>query len=129
MTNNTDITRPVIEDLRFWAAGMYNRTAAVELLIRAFDGRFAHPGNPWIQPGDEYHWLNAELIESNIGALSGGERRVLLIVAALADGDLGDCVAGLDRENLSLVLAAIAHTGGSHEHPGGTLYPWPEATS
>jgi hypothetical protein len=44
---------------------------------------------------------------------------VLLIAASLADGqpvDLGDAVSDLDRRSLCLVLAAISHAGGSHEH-------------
>jgi hypothetical protein len=54
--------------------------------------------------------------------------------------DLGDLAAGLDRRALTLVLAAIAHAAGSHEHridrdrdgvphPGGRLpplVPWPQ---
>ncbi len=45
---------------------------------------------------------------------------VLDIAAALAgDGQpvaLGEAVSGLDRKHLELVLAAIAHAAGSHEH-------------
>lgn len=36
------------EDLRRWAKGTYTTEAATELLLRAFNGRFAEPGNPWI---------------------------------------------------------------------------------
>ncbi len=54
--------------------------------------------------------------------------------------NLSDAVASLGREQLDLVLAAIAHAAGSHQHseiacdPDGrpasfgkldTLYPWP----
>ena len=42
--------------------------------------------------------------------LSGGEQRVLAIVQALADAgplwNLGGILAGVDRDNLTLILAA-----------------------
>ena len=51
--------------------------------------------------------------------LSGGEQRALAIVQALADAgplwNLGGILAGVDRDNLTLILAALAHAGGSHE--------------
>ena len=59
--------------------------------------------------------------------------------ASIADGqpvDLGDVASGLDRRHLQLLLAAISHAGGSHEHraidddgfpsdPLPPLAPWP----
>jgi hypothetical protein len=70
----------------------------------------------------------------------------MLLVACLGDGGalvhLGDVIPGMDRDVLALVLAAVAHAGGSHEHSGfeftedGTptsivrlagLYDWPNA--
>ncbi|SDG19900.1 hypothetical protein [Klenkia brasiliensis] len=70
---------------------------------------------------------------------SAGQLRLLRAAASLADGRpvaLGDLAAGLDRDNLRLLLAAVAHAGGSHEHrattPDGSpgdplapLAPWP----
>lgn len=68
----------------------------------------------------------------------------MMLAASLADVGvgvvLGDVLPGLDRKNLDLVLAAVAHAGGSHEHSDfitnadGTgsfarlpsLYPWPD---
>jgi hypothetical protein len=50
---------------------------------------------------------------------SAGQLRLLRAAASLAEGlpvALGDLAAGLDRTNLRLLLAAIAHAGGSHEH-------------
>lgn len=50
---------------------------------------------------------------------SSGQLRILRAAASIADGqalDLGDVASGLDRRHLQLLLAAIAHTGGSHEH-------------
>lgn len=80
-----------------------------------------------------------------IGTITGNssQRGVLHTAASIADGhpvDLGDLAAGLDRYALTLVLAAIGHAAGSHEHPrpgrdpdgvphlGGwppPLVPWP----
>ncbi|MCW2901185.1 MAG: uncharacterized protein JWO67_3450 [Streptosporangiaceae bacterium] len=50
---------------------------------------------------------------------SNGEVRVLRAAASIAEGhpvDLGDLAAGLDRPALTLLLAAIAHAAGSHDH-------------
>lgn len=135
-------------ELRRWARGMYATEAAVELLIRSFDGQFARRGYPWIRRDDDSParvWLDVERItDDTTGAYSGGERRVLKLVAALLTArsiDLGDVAAGIDRRHLQLALAAIAHAGGSHQHGGfeyddggkpiGTvsydsLYPWPQ---
>jgi hypothetical protein len=135
--------------LRLWAKGLHPLEAAVELLVRTFDGRFARPGNPWIQPCDQpgWWWLDVtQLVEGQIRHLSGGEQRVLRIVASLAGGEpvsLADNIPGLDRELTDLVLAAIAHAGGTHEHPDiridhqrgiavqygwlPSLHPWPDS--
>lgn len=116
------------QDLREWAKGIYTIEAAVELLIRFQSGRFVAEGEPWIVvPREERrgnmrsgYWLDVDqLTVETTAALSGGERRVLALAASLAGGapiDLSDAVSGLDRETLDLVLAAIAHAGGSHEH-------------
>jgi hypothetical protein len=139
------------DDLRAWAKGSYTIEAGTELLLQAFDGRFAAPGNPWIHtsttsegPSQVRAWIDFSSIPEETGALSGGERRFLLLAASLAEDVsvvLGDVVPGLDRANLDLVLAAIAHAGGSHQHsdvrtnadgsmtlkPGylDSLHPWP----
>src|SRR4051794_22362063 len=111
----------VAAGLRAWAEGSYADEAGVELLIRAFDGRFAEPGCPWICPGarPDWYWIDTDALVEHSGWMSGGERRVLAVVAALVDGrpiaDLADVLAGVDRRHLSLILAAMAHAGGSHE--------------
>lgn len=105
--------------LRDWAHGMYTLQAAAELLIR-----FGPPllTGPWVEhdPDRDRHWFNAQRVAEDSGYLSGGERRVLRIAASLADPeatvDLSDALSGLDRQHLALVLAAVAHAGGSHEH-------------
>lgn len=137
----------VYDGLRAWAKGSYPLEAAVELLIRSFDGRFARSGNPWINTMISSTWLNAAAItDDEIAPLSGGERRLLRIARSLAGGepvDLNEDIPGLSRNIVSLVLAAVAHASGSHEHAGemlfvqdgrprgfgaapGSLYPWPD---
>lgn len=112
------------EALRRWAKGLYPLEAGVELLIRGCGGRFANLGQPWVQQGDDpgWWWIDVEqMTEDNYGALSGGETRLLRIAASLLGGppvDLSRNLAGLDREHLQLVLAAIAHANGSNEHTG-----------
>lgn len=89
-------------------------------------------------------WIDVDELLRETGAWSGGERRLVRIAASLLGGpavDLSEDVPGLDRQAAALVLAAIAHANGSHEHsefqfnedgtPRGfsrvpTLYPWPE---
>jgi hypothetical protein len=46
---------------------------------------------------------------------SGGERRILLLAASIADGtpvSLNDTLPGIDRRNASLVVSAVAHAAG-----------------
>jgi len=134
--------------LRSWAKGLYPLEAAVELLIRASNGRFANPGYPWIQPCDQpgWWWLDNEAInDDTLCPLSGGEQRILRIVDSLAGGtpvNLSADLTGLDRDLMVLVLAAMAHANGSHEHANiridhdrgvsvldgrlPSLHPWPE---
>jgi hypothetical protein len=64
------------------------------------------------------------------GTISGSNSQLWLLRAAasLADGqpvDLGDLAAGVDRDGLALVLAAVAHAGGSHGDDLPPLAPWP----
>jgi hypothetical protein len=134
------------EGLRAWAKGLYPTEAAAELLIRALNGRLLD--GPWIAPTDgrRMYWFDTELVAEG-GYLSGGEQRTLRIAASLADSrnpvSLSDVLPGLDRETVRLVLAAVAHANGSHEHAdividrvsgvaqnGGrlpSLYPWPQS--
>lgn len=136
-----------VQGLRRWANGVYPLDAAVELLARAFGGRFARVGHPWVAQGDgpNVYWLDVEqLTAENTGAYSGGERRLLALVASLAGGapvNLYEEVPGLDRDLTALFLAAVAHANGSHEHcyieidhrrgvalmcgKRPSLYPWP----
>lgn len=118
----------VAEALRAWAKGIYPTEAGTELLIRT---GLAHAGYPWVRRNSDdpdCWWIDAERITGDtIGVYSGGQQRTLRIAAALLGGEpsaLGEDIPGLDREHLALVLAAIAHAGGSHEH-SGDLQPDP----
>jgi hypothetical protein len=119
MAENLNVT---VAGLRAWARGSCAEEAAVELLARAFSGRFASTSWPWVKSCDRpgWFWLDPDAIWTGTGVLSGGERRMLNAIAALLGGqplsDLGGTLAGLDRANLGLLLAAFAHAGGSHEH-------------
>jgi len=73
-------------------------------------------GDRWAQI--QWEDLQPALADGRIFG-SSGELRVLRAAASLVDGqpaDLGDIASGLDRRSLMLLLAAIAHAGGSHEH-------------
>ena len=131
--------------VREWARGMYPLEAGAELLIR--QGRVIYEGAPWLDDlGRTPRMVSVDagkLLEGT-GGLSGGEQRIVRIAASLLDGtpvNLSDEVTGLDRESLLLVLAAIAHANGSHEHSEfvfengrptrirrlSSAYPWPGA--
>ncbi len=69
MTTNTHS-----DELRAWAKGSYPTEAAVEMLLRAFRGRFA-AGEPWIVPTDfDDRWMIDvdEMTDDNLAGLSGG---------------------------------------------------------
>ena len=138
-------TSEIVEGVRAWAKGVYPVEAGVELLIR--QGRAIYSGAPWLYDYGESVTVDVDELLAESGSWSGGEQRVIRIAASLLGGDrvdLNDDVSGLDRTNLALVLAAIAHANGSHEHselrfnadgtPQGfdaapSLYPWPEPTA
>ena len=134
----------VTAGVRAWAKGMYTTEAAVELLIRG--GRAIYPGAPWLTVREDGKVaLDFDKLYDEAGVWSGGEQRIVRIAMGLVDNErpvqLGDDVAALDRVHVSLVLAAIAHASGSHEHGGfrydengkpvgtikhETLYAWPQ---
>ena len=145
------------QGLRAWAQGVYPQEAAVELLIRtgwtrrcAFKDEVVNDdnGRPWLDWDRLKPILDGDM-PSAILAASGGELRVLRLAHSIAAGDLGTLLPGLDRTATALVLAAVAHANGSHEHNGaleqnpngrlvdktgnrftvaalGSLHPWPE---
>lgn len=138
----TTLTTPPDERPRAWAKGMYPLEAGVELLIR--HGKAIYTGAPRIHDDGERAWLDVETLLNETGAWSGGEKRLVAIAASLIGEErvnLSEEVGGVDRPSLDLVLAAIAHANGSHEHSGfefdedghpriarlSSLYPWPES--
>jgi len=75
--------QPVADQLRAWAGGMYPVEAAVELLLRAFGGRFSQPGREWIVPTEHgRYYVDFAQIPVSIGALSGGEQGLPMIRVA-----------------------------------------------
>ena len=106
----------IAAELRDWARGCHTTGAAVELLIRAHDGRFVEPGQPWLRTDDRgITWLDAEVIARYSIAISSGEHHILALVEALAIGkpleDVGGLMASLDPYHLGLVLAVLRHAG------------------
>ena len=102
------------DQLRAWARGDTTAEAAVELLIRAFGGRFADRGNAWVVPDEPRAWVDWEKIPEWTGGLSGGERRFLLLAASLGGGEPADLsdVSMLDYALQDLLLDALRHAGG-----------------
>lgn len=109
-----------IAGLRAGAKGSYGLEAATELLIRALGGRLLF----LMECDDEqfdgvWSFVEWSTVADRTAGMSGGEQRIALIAADLAGFpdehfELSD-VAGLDRDNVALVLAAISHAAGTHE--------------
>ncbi|HEY9409027.1 MAG TPA: hypothetical protein VIP77_05545 [Jiangellaceae bacterium] len=137
----------VEDSLRAWAHGRYTTEAGVELLIR--HGKAIYDGAPWISRHDGGAHIDVDKLLYESGVWSSSEQQIVQVAASLLGGppaDLNDTIPGLSRANLALVLAAIAHAGGSHDHGPtpflrqpdgsvklnpdrhtmlGSLYPWP----
>lgn len=122
MPTSEAFTTAHFDALHAWARGVYPLEAATELLIRGCGGRFAATGNPWVHVEDRGRaWIDFDELAAALaagGPWSGGERRILALAASLGldGGLLNDNLPGLDRDNLALILAAVSHAGGSHEH-------------
>ena len=112
--------------LRAHADGLHASEAAAELLIAHaswlrrddFLSQFMHTGTGLTSgvPMAAIDWPQA-ITALDAGHLpsSGGENRMLRIIASLADGipvSLRDTLAGLDTANVSRVAAAVRHAGG-----------------
>lgn len=115
----TSTTSTTAESLREWARGVYATEAATELLIRT---GFAREGHPWvIRRHDDGWWIDFEMIPSHIGAMSSGERAVLLLAASIGayadpvEISLEALLTSIDRPRMDLVLAAISHAAGTHQ--------------
>jgi len=109
------------------AAGLYPLEAGVGLLIAHgtflhrsdFTGRFIQHGTSITDGITQMAAIEWEAAVTALGRgelpCSGGERRVLLLSASLADGipvDLRDAATGLDPRNACLVIKAVAHAAG-----------------
>ena len=84
------ISQTVLQGLRWWAQGALSDQAAVELLARSFGGRHLRPGVSWVRPCGRpgWYWLDADALAAYAADLSDGqEKQVLLLAAALVDGD------------------------------------------
>jgi len=103
---------------------------AAGLIGIALDGDAAGDG-PWAA----VQWADLDrAVRAGVISGSPGQLRLLRAAAGLADGqpvDLADLTAGVDRRELTLLLAALAHAAGSHEHrevvreDDGTTHPGP----
>ena len=115
--------------LRACARGFYPAEAGAELLISHgsflarsdFTGRFISHGTSTGGTAMAAIDWDAAITALNVGELpcSGGERRILHLAASLGAGipvNLSDAITGLDRRNLSHLLAAIRHTAGERPH-------------
>lgn len=115
-----------------------SRLQAAGLISIVLDGEV--DDGPWAA----VHWTDLDrALRSGVLTGTGGELWLLRASASLADGqsvDLSELTAGVDRGELTLVLAALAHAAGSHEqsdvvrddeggsHAGAPLGPvlaWP----
>ena len=108
--------RMVCAGLREWPATKYGAdaaftSAAVELLIAAFDGSLADPGWPWVRESDMLgvFWLDPDPMADFDG--EGGELRLLPVVEALLGGrpvpNLVQLLRSLDASTLDMVLTAF----------------------
>lgn len=133
MTTITDLS----PDERFagvfrWAKGLYAQEAAVMLLnehgtwLRRND--FADRCMGWASVFEDAQgniWIDWDKVEPNDFGGSGSEVRVLRIACSLGGGrpiDLAEAVSSLDRTNLAIVLAAIAHANGSHQQKDNSWF-------
>ena len=111
----TILTPNVHDQLRSWAAGIYTTEAATDLLINARGGTFASPSQCWIRSSHDGFWIDFASIPDHLGAMSGGEQRLLRIAASLGCREvlvnLADNITGLDRTTHRLVLAAVSRAG------------------
>lgn len=133
------------ERLRRWAAGSYPAEAGVELLVRSGVLRRVDLSGLWgSEQGVDAEVLSGAVLDAH---LTDHELPLVLVALSLLAGgdhavDLSQVLPGVDRHGMDLVLAAVAHAGGSHadraiernEYGNATggigrrlppLHPWP----
>jgi hypothetical protein len=110
--------------LRVCATGLYPLEAGTALLISNetflhrddFTSRFIRHGTSGGVPMAAVdRGAAAAALATGDLPCSGGERRLLLLSASLADGipvDMRDAVTGLDDHNISRLITAIRHASG-----------------
>lgn len=96
--------------LRRWARGSRSDEAGVELLIRAYGGRFARQTQPWMRVSEDDTYVDVDwtAIPDYSGGLSSGERRYLLMAASIAGGtevNIESTFPNLDSQDQDLVVA------------------------
>ncbi|HEY4850177.1 MAG TPA: hypothetical protein VII22_05250 [Streptosporangiaceae bacterium] len=118
------MTLPLTAALRAAAEGLYALEAATGLIIahgtwlaRDDFARFIHQGT-----GTAAIDWEAAVSALHAGELpsSGGERRILLLSASLADRapvSLGDAITGIDDSNVGLLVKAVLHASGRRQFP------------
>lgn len=164
MTSASDLTLPeLVEGVRACTRGVYDLEAAAELLIR-HDTWLHRPEFlercVWTD-NSGFVGIEWEAVVQGAGewAASPSELAMLAIAASLAGHPrhgttgpvplpLGWAIGTLDRHNVALVLAAVSHAAGAHQHVEhlaavavdgivnimtttprlqlGPLYPWPQ---
>ena len=132
MTANDLSTDELVEALLRGASGMRTAEAFIRLLLAHGVWPVRLAAAEFVELSDEdepeeprYAWVGwrhavAALEAGTLTGGSGSDNRVLRIAASLSElgvpVDLADAVTGLDRHNLALVLGALSHANGSHEH-------------
>ncbi len=130
MTANDLSADELAEALLRGASGMYTCEASIRLLLAHGVWPVRLAAAEFVELSDEdepeeprYAWVGwcYAVAALEAGTLTGGsDNRVLRIAASLSElgvpVDLADAVTGLDRHNLALVLAAVSHANGAHEH-------------
>ena len=116
------------EALTACARGLYREEAAVQLLIghdvwprrgdflarcvEVDDDGWTRDGTATLASVD---WDAARVLAGSAPGASS-ERAMLHLAAAIGNGQLGGFATSLDHINVGLLLDAIAHTAGWHEH-------------
>ena len=123
--DETESDRLVIA-LERWARGAYDCEAAVMLLTRGtLWGRFKNELQAvravGVDEASERGWIDRDALEEFAldNGLSGGERRMLWLIASLlgvaSAPPVGELLSGIDDRNVEVFLQASAHLAGWHE--------------
>lgn len=107
----------ITDRVRAWAAGSHRPEAGVELLIRT---NLIDEQSPWlIEESTHRVSIDPCILMDETGCHPWHQKVAAHVAAHLLVSqpiDLADLLPGLDRKTLHLILAALAHAAGSHEH-------------